>query len=128
MPLQLEIKQHKNYLEFVVSGMYDYKDAVRRFPHVLDTCILTGQSRVLIDITQMQPGTSATEEIFYALSVEKQYNEYLNNGSHPLRVAYLAAVVGSYEPGRDIARIVGLPFDLFDNRAAALKWLEIKDS
>jgi hypothetical protein len=63
---------------------------------VLDTCILTGKSKVLIDIIQMQPGNNATEKVFYAVSVEKQYIEYLKNGGYPLRVAYLDSIAGAY--------------------------------
>jgi hypothetical protein len=124
--LDVTIQQHASYLELQVCGIYNYEEAIRKFTYVFDTCLLTGQSRVFIDITQIQQSNSATEKTMYAVSVEKKYNEYLNGGGHPLRVAYLAAKVGHYEPGRDIARIVGLPFDLFDDREKALKWLEIE--
>ncbi len=82
--------------------MYNYEESVWKFTHVLDNCILTEQSKVILDITKMQPNPSVTEKTLYSLSVEKRSQEYLSNSGHPFRVAYLAAVVGSDEPGVEI--------------------------
>jgi hypothetical protein len=34
----------------------------------------------------------------------------------------------TYKPGKDIARISDLPFELFDDRFEALKWVETETS
>ena len=64
MSLEVNLRHHANYLEFTVTGRYDHEDAVRRFSHVLDTCILTGKSKVLIDIIQMHQVTIQQKKCF----------------------------------------------------------------
>jgi len=54
MALDVKIIQHDAFLEVVVTGTYNMRDAIDRFPYVLSTCRLTGLSKVLIDFRKLK--------------------------------------------------------------------------
>jgi hypothetical protein len=128
MALEIETIQHNDYLEVVVSGPYDFNDAVNKFPYVLDLCRITGLKKVLIDFRKISNEGGGTEKTLYALSVEDFYQKYLNSGGHELQFAYVGPSISSYEPGMEIAQQSELPFKLFDKRNEALEWLNVKTS
>ena len=125
MAISVLIKQHDDFLEVLVGGNHDMQEAVDRFPHVLAVCRLTRITRVLINYRELQGVPAATEKIIYAFGVMDHYREHLSSCGMKLRVAYVggALQVSSYEPGLQIARDEGLPFELFTDVEQARKWL-----
>ncbi|MCK5077066.1 MAG: hypothetical protein KAR38_11855 [Calditrichia bacterium] len=127
MALDINIIQHNDYLEIVVTGSYDMNDTIDKFSHVLDICRHTGLAKVLIDFRELQGQGSGTEKSLYAFGIEDLYLKYLNSGGHELKVAYVSLVVSSYEPGVEIAKETELPFKLFDKQKDAFEWLNVKN-
>lgn len=128
MSLDVKTNQYEEYLEVIVTGQYDMQDAIDKFPQVLDTCRLSGLSKVIIDFRELQGLPAATEKVIYAFGVEKHYVEHLSSGGQALQVAYVgkAPFVSTYEPGVEIAQSSGLPFRLFENINEAFEWLGVK--
>ncbi len=44
MEIDIKTIQHNDYLEFVVTGSHDLKEAIGKFAYVLSACKLTGKS------------------------------------------------------------------------------------
>ena len=130
MALDVKIIQHDAFLEVVVTGTYNMRNAIDRFPYVLSTCRLTGLSKVLIDFRNLTGTPAATEKIIYAFGIQDHYNEYISTGGQELMVAYVGSEshVSTYEPGLKIAKDDNMPFDLFTDIAEAYKWLGIQST
>jgi hypothetical protein len=127
MTIAIETIEHSDYLEFVVTGTYDLHEATEDFRQVLDACRRTGLKKVLVDYREFTDTDSGIEKTLYAFDVVSQYAWYLETGGHELRIAYLAPVVLSFEPGADIGRNTpSLQFEIFDNPNDAREWLEIE--
>ena len=129
MSLTIDVIQDQPHCVFEVSGMYDLGEAVDRFEVVLAACKASGGRKVLIDYRKVVGDVAAVEKIIYTFGVAEQYEKYRRSGGRPLRVAYLAPAEqrGDYEPFRDVARVLRLPFILCVDRNEALSWLEKDD-
>ena len=125
--LKTEFKSLADHLLVVVTGEYDLAEAIGSMVLILDSCKITGLTRVLVDYRRMGSASQATEKVIYAMDVGQQYSQYLKSGGHALKIAYLgaASAVGFYKPGLEIARQQNLPIELFTSEKAAYRWLEI---
>ena len=128
MAIDIKTIQHNDYLEFVVTGSHDLSEAVDKFTHLLETAKRTGLKKILIDYRELIYDTGATHKALYAFGIEDLYKKYLQSGGHDLKIAYLAPVIHTFEPGAEIGRNAkSLQFELFDKRNEALEWLDIKN-
>ncbi len=128
MAIDINIIQHNDFLEIVVTGSYDLNDAVNKFPHVLDVCRLTGLQKVLIDYRDLQGEGGGIEKCIYVWGIAEHYQKYLTLGGHELQVAYIRPKVTDYEPGVEIGNNIGLPFKLFDKPNETHKWLGVNST
>jgi hypothetical protein len=128
--LDIEITQKVDHLQVDVSGTYDMREAIDRFPLVIAACRLTGLDKALIDFRQLEGETAAIQKLIYAIEVTEYYQKHLDSGGQPLRIAYLgqAPLVSTYEPGLDLARQEQLPFTLTTDLDEALSWLGVEDT
>jgi hypothetical protein len=125
MPLNVNVTQHADFLEIIVTGTYDLRDSIDKFSYLLVPSQLTGISKVLIDYRDLSGDINALEKIIYALEIEKRYFEYLAAGGRALQVAYVGSApqVKNYRPGLEIVKDSKMPFELFTTIAEAHKWL-----
>jgi hypothetical protein len=128
MTLDVNITQKADHLQVDVSGTYDMREAIDRFPLVIAACRLTGLDKALIDFRQLEGETAAIQKVIYAIEVIEYYQKHLDSGGQPLRIAWLAPLVSSYEPGLDLARQEQLPFTLTSDLDEALSWLGVEDT
>jgi len=128
MTLEIKLIHHNNFLEVIASGVFNREEAIDRFPYVLSVCRLTKHDKVVIDYRDYIGERLATDKIIYAFGIQDHYNEYLANGGHQLKVAYVGKSdqISSFEPGLQYARKNNLPFELFSAFDEAYTWLGIK--
>lgn len=128
MATDVDITPHEEYLEVVVSGEHDLEEAIGRFPRVIAACRITGQSKVLIDFRGYYGTPAAIQRILYILGIHEQYTEHIASGGHPLRIAFVGSpphVGGTYDPGLEIGKDLGLPWELFTDIEKAYEWLDV---
>lgn len=130
MSLSVKGIRHEDFLEVVVTGEYDLREAIDNFRSVLIPCYLTGISKVLIDFRKLSGEISAIEKIIYALEVQGKYFEHLASSGQKLVVAYVgrAPLVSTYKPGMKIAMESDMPINLFTSIEDAYEWLCISTS
>ena len=126
--MYIELVQHEDYLEVIVTGRYDHQDAIYRFPLVIDTCRLIGIDKALIDFRELQGDIAATLKVLYTLKIKEYYDNHIKAGGMPLKIAYVGSPpqVISYEPGNNLAQNVHLPTKLTTDKNEALLWLGVK--
>ena len=66
MALNGEFVQHTEYLEIIVTGMYDMEEAIDKFPLVLAACRDAKIAKTLIDFRKLGGDVYATEKVMYA--------------------------------------------------------------
>lgn len=125
MPLDVKVIQHIDFLEVVVTGVYDLRDAIDKFSYFLVPSQLTGVSKALIDFRDLTGNMAALEKIIYALEIEKRYFAHLEAGGQKLQVAYVGSTrhIKNYRPGSEIVKDSTIPFKLFTSIEEAHKWL-----
>lgn len=128
MPLNVEIIEHHECLEAVVTGHYDTQQAIDAFPHVLSICRLKGLSKILIDFRKISGVPAATEKIIYAYGILDHYDKHTTTGGQELMVAYVGRPpqISTYQPGLEIAKERNMPFEVFTDMTACYQWLGIE--
>ena len=128
MALNGEFVQHTEYLEIIVTGMYDMEEAIDKFPLVLAACRDAKIAKALIDFRKLGGDVYATEKVMYAWKIEEHYRNHLSTGGQNLQIAYVgqSPLVSTYEPGVEIIESKGLPFALFEDSRKAIEWLGVK--
>ena len=128
MSIHIETIQHEDHIRIVMSGPFETQEAIQVFTDVFAMSRITDLSKILIDYRSLQCIPAATEKLLCSINIEQQYNEHLNSGGQPLRVAYLgsAPAVGSYRPGHDWMKIANLPFHVFTDEKKAYQWLDVE--
>ena len=128
MALNGEFVQHTDYLEIIVTGMYDMEEAIVKFPRVLAACRDAKVAKALIDFRRLEGDEHATEKVMYAWEIEGHYRNHLSTGGQKLQIAYLgqSPLVSTFEPGVEFAESKGLPFALFEDSRKAIEWLGVK--
>lgn len=128
MSLEVEIIQHKEYVEAIVSGEYNMQDAVDKFQPILITCKYTGLSKVLIDYRKLQGDIFALQKIFCAFQTIELIKLYFASKSKDMKLAYLGKIpqVSTYKPGLRIAEIEDIQAIVTVDINEALEWLGVK--
>ncbi len=127
MALNIKIVHNDDNLEVVVTGSYDMREAINRFPLVLSVVRFTGVSKVLIDFRDLAGIPAATEKILYAFGIQEHYEDYISAGGHAIKVAYVGKepTVSTFEPGLEVAQDTNMPFNLFTTIDEAYEWLGV---
>ncbi|MHA2061302.1 MAG: hypothetical protein ACW963_03315 [Candidatus Sifarchaeia archaeon] len=125
MSLEVEIIQHKEYVEAIISGEYDMQEAVNKFPPVLSACQIVGLSKVLIDFRKLHGDIYAVQKIMYTQQVLGQVKDYFATRSKDLQFAYVrkAPQVSTNEPGLEMAEREGIQVIVTDDINEAFEWL-----
>ena len=128
MALDVKIIQHTDYLHVVVTGDYDMRDAIDKFPLVLSTCRLTGITKVLVDFRDINGVPAATEKILYTYGIVEHYNQYISHGGREIKFAFVgqSPQVSTFEPGKQIARNGNIPLYIGTDIDEALEWLNVQ--
>jgi len=127
MSLEVEIIQHKEYVEAIVSGEYDTKEAVNKFPLVLSACQIAGLSKVLIDFRKLHGDIYAVQKIMFAQQAIDQIRNYFASEGKDLQIAYVgkAPQVSTYEPGLEMAEREGMQAIVIEDINEAFEWLGV---
>lgn len=82
--------------------------------------------QVLIDFRNLNDTMFATAEIMYAHNISRLYQQHLNQGGNPVRIAYLGpdTYISDSMPGLGIAQAGGLNVLTTSEFPAAVEWLE----
>jgi len=128
MSLELEVIQHKEYVEAIVSGEFDLQDAVDKFQNIIITCKIAGLSKVLIDYRELEGDILALQKIICSFQVIEQIKLYFESESRNIQFAYLgkAPQVSSYKPGLEIAKMEGIQAIVTVDINEAYEWLGVK--
>jgi hypothetical protein len=129
MSLEVEIIQHKEYVEAIVSGEYDMQEAVEKFPIVLSSCQIAGLSKVLIDFRKLHGNIYAVQKIMYTHQVIGQVKDCFESRGKDLQFAFVgkAPQVSTYEPGLEIVEREGIQGIVTDDINEAFEWLGVKN-
>ena len=87
MSLEVEIIQHKAYVDVLVGGEFDLQETIDRFPLVLSACQLSGASKVLIDFRRLNGDIYAIHKMIYAQKIIDQVKNYARTGGKALQLA-----------------------------------------
>lgn len=127
MTFSINVVQHADFFEVVVTGTYYLQEAINKFHYVLTPCNITGISKFLVDFRKLSGDRAALEKIIYALEIQNRYFEHLAAGGPKLLVASVGnpSQTCAYEPGLEIARQSDMPFTLFTSIEDAYEWLDV---
>ena len=125
--MDIELLQHEEYLEVIVTGEYDHQVAIDRFPLVINTCRFIGLDRALVDFSELQGDIAASLKVLYTMKIKEYYENHIESGGKPLKIAYVGSPnkIDSYEPGSEVARKEQLPTTLTTSKKEALIWLGV---
>ena len=127
--MKIEMTQHEDYLEVIVTGQFDHQKAFAQITHanIINKCRLVGKNKALIDFSKLEGDIAASIKVLYTMKISELYNNHLESGGMPLKIAYLGSpsMVSSDEPGSKIARREGLPTKLTTSKKEALLWLGV---
>ena len=128
MSLEVEVIEHKEYVEANVSGEYDMQEAVDKFPIILITSQIAGLSKILIDFRKLHGNIYAVQKILYTLQVIDKVKNYFASRGKDMQFAYVgkAPQVSTYEPGLEIAEQEGMQAIVTDDINEAFEWLGVK--
>lgn len=121
--MKVETESRGDYLEAMVSGSYDLREAVRLFGHLLELARRAGATRILINCEQLQTPDSSAVQNAYATGAFEHYRDHLMEGGSVLRIAFLATHEAEKVYGAWLARLESRPFRLFTERDEAVSWL-----
>lgn len=128
MSLEVEVIQHEEYVEAIVSGEFDLQDAVDKFPIIIITCKISGLSKVLIDYRKVQGDIFALQKIICSFEAIEQIKVYFASKSRNMQFAYLGKTpqVNSYKPGLELAGKAGIKAIVTVDINEAYEWLGVK--
>ena len=123
--MDVDFEQYPGYLNVAARGMFTIEEAVAAFQEILDRCLSTGQTSVLIDFAKLDGIDYATLRVIFALSARERYDRYLAHDGLPLRMAFVADPHSylSWQPGMEAVSQNAQNVQTFIDRQAALDWL-----
>ncbi len=128
MSLEVEIIQHKEYVEAIVSGEYDMQEAVDKFLIVISALQIAGLSKVSIDFRRLHGKIYALQKIMYTEQVLGQVKNCFGSRGKDLQFAYVgkAPQVSTYEPGLEMVEREGIQAIVTYDINEAFEWLGVK--
>jgi hypothetical protein len=90
MSLKYRIDEHAEYLECVVSGLYqDAKDFNRQLSKLISQCRASGRIRILVDLKNMTGYPNATDRILIFEEIVNMNQKAVRSGVPPLKLVFL---------------------------------------
>jgi hypothetical protein len=125
MAVKIKIIEHRAFLEVLATGQHDLQDTVDKLLSVFSVCRTSDKSKVLIDFHKMKDRGGSEQKLIYTHYFKEHYDGHLAAGGKELKVAYFDTRhrTGTYNPGLEAAKALGLSIDLFASRRDALIWL-----
>ena len=121
--LKVDVQQHTDYIEFIVTGTYDLRSAIEKFPLVIMACRQTGLSKALIDYRTLAGDILITEELLYAYRAGGIYKEHLSSGGQPLKIAFVSKEILTYKGGEAVGQTYGAEVLVTGDYQEAVDWL-----
>jgi len=123
--IKVRVEQKTDYLEFIVSGVQSDLPIPEPLETVLNSCELAGIYRVLVDFRDLTGGDKENPEIEYAQGVGQEYQEYLDAGGTPIKVAVVGKeeMIEAWKQGEEIAQVYSLKAFVSGDYEEAVAWL-----
>ena len=91
MSMNMSIEVRSDYLEVLVTGVFDLQIAIDLLSKVLASSVQHKLPRILIDYRELQGvPPSMTEDYIYAISAAQLIHKYIDVTGNPPRIAYLS--------------------------------------
>jgi len=125
--IKVKVEQKTDYLEFIVTGVQNDLPIPEPLETVLNSCELAGLSRVLVDFRGLMGGDKENPEIEYVQGVGQGYQDYLEAGGTPIKVAVVGKeeMTEAWKQSEEMARDYGLNVFITGDYEEALAWLRI---
>jgi hypothetical protein len=128
MALVHDFSRKEDYFFVVASGDCDVEYSIYMFYWVLDTCRLTGLSKVLIDYRNIGSKIAKVESILFAQGVIDKFKKYLKSEDSSLKISFLGTVSQvSDDPNIDMLKREGLPVIVTADPQEARSWLGVQE-
>ena len=124
---RIHFEPMETYLAITLTGEYDADQVTEDFGRMLQACVSTGMSKVLIDYRELKNvPADAMSRFHYLTNVYKQYLDFRMEGGALLRLAYVAP--GNAPSQADplveaVAENYGFPTMETTDMEEAVRWL-----
>lgn len=128
MSLEVQIIQHEDFVEAIVSGEYDMQEAIDKFPIILSSCQVADLTKILIDFRNLDGKIYAIQKIIYAHHVIDKIRQYFTSRDKNIQFAFVGKPpqISTYEPGIEIVEREGMQAIVTDDINEAFEWLGVK--
>ena len=123
--VKVRIEQKTDYLEFIVSGVQSDLPIPEPLETVLNSCELAGLYRVLVDFRGLTGVDKENPEIEYAQGVGQEYQDYLDAGGIPIKVAVVGReeMIKAWKQSEEITQGYSLKAFVSSDYEEAVAWL-----
>jgi len=123
--IKVGVEQRTDYLEFIVSGVQKDLPVPEPLETVLNSCELAGLYRVLVDFRGLTGGDKENPEIEYAQGVGQGYQDYLDAGGTPIKVAVVGKeeMIQAWKQSEEITQGYSLKAFVSGDYEEAVAWL-----
>ena len=124
--IKVRVEQKIDYLEFIVTGVQNDLPIPEPLETVLNSCELAGLYRVLIDFRGLMGGDKENPEIKYVQGVGQGYQDYLEAGGTPIKVAVVGKeeMIEAWKKSEEIAMSYSLEVFITSDYEKAIAWLK----
>ena len=126
--IKIGVEQNCDFMKFTVAGDEDSLQITEPLETILNSCKLAGLTQALVDFRDLKMGNIKGQEVGYAQSVGKQYQEYLAAGGPSLRVAVVGTeeMVETWKQSEEIIQGYGMEALVTGDYEEAITWLSSK--
>ena len=120
--MEIKFDEFADYLQLTARGQFSVEASGPAFEELLKRCRETGYTQALVDFSGLTNIDSATLRVMFAVNARALYQNYLDSGGHPLRVAFFGNF-WTWQPGMDAASENGPGVRTFTEIEEARTWL-----
>lgn len=120
--MDIAFDQFADYLQLTARGRFSVEASGPAFEELLKRCRETGYTQVLVDFSGLGNIDSATLRVMFAVNARALYQNHLDSGGQPLRVAFFGDF-WTWQPGMDAASENGPGVRTFTEIEEARAWL-----
>jgi len=123
--MKVKVEQRVDFIEFIVSGIQRDLPTPEPLETVLNSCKLAGLYRVLVDFRGLEGGDRENPETGYAKGVGQGYQDYLDAGGTPIKVAVVGKeeMIEAWKKSEKIVQDLGLDAFVTSDYEDAINWL-----
>ena len=123
--MKVRVAQKADYMEFIVSGVQSDLPITEPLETILNSCELAKLYRVLVDFRGLAGGDKEIPEIEYAQCVGQEYQNHLDAGGTPIKVAVVGKeeMIEAWKQSEEIVQAYGLEVLVTGNYEEAIAWL-----